>query len=82
VVHIDDKDLFQKYYSRGLAKRLIAYTKTAGANDLELTAIAHLKGLFGNEFTSKMQRMFTDVTLSEDLNKEFRKSIGKDIECK
>ncbi|KAJ3275912.1 Cullin-2 [Terramyces sp. JEL0728] len=70
-VYIDEKDLFQKFYMRSLAKRLLYNTSTS--NDIELSMISKLKEACGFEFTSKMQRMFTDVTLSDEINVEFKK---------
>ena len=66
--HFDDQDLFQKYYSRALAKRLI-FSKFS---DTERLALSHLKSLFGYEFTSKMQRMINDLTISSENMNEFK----------
>ncbi|KAJ3317831.1 hypothetical protein HDV06_001113 [Boothiomyces sp. JEL0866] len=74
-VYIDEKDLFQKFYMRSLAKRLLYNSSTS--NDIELSMISKLKDACGFEFTSKMQRMFTDVTLSEEINAEYKKVHGE-----
>ncbi|KAH6569972.1 hypothetical protein BASA60_007995 [Batrachochytrium salamandrivorans] len=68
--YIDDKDVFQKFYSRSLAKRLIH--STSFSNDCERVMISRLKTVCGYEYTSKLQRMFTDISLSEDLNVRFK----------
>ena len=39
--YIDDKDIFQKFYSRSLAKRLIQSSSIS--NDAEMTLISRLK---------------------------------------
>lgn len=67
--YIEDKDVFQKFYSRFLAKRLI---HTNPNLDKELDMIQHLKTLFGNEFTMKLQRMYTDYQTNDVLNDAFQ----------
>ncbi|KAI9336011.1 Cullin [Zopfochytrium polystomum] len=73
--YVDDQDVFQKFYSRMLAKRLIYGLSTS--DDLELNFIAKLKETAGVEYTSKIQRMFTDMTLSSDLSKQFHTSLER-----
>nr|XP_022308611.1 LOW QUALITY PROTEIN: cullin-2-like [Crassostrea virginica] len=67
--YLDDKDVFQRFYSRMLAKRLI-YGQSASM-DAEEAMINKLKQACGYEFTNKLHRMFTDVSISTSLNKEF-----------
>ncbi|KAF2072416.1 hypothetical protein CYY_006273 [Polysphondylium violaceum] len=67
--YIEDKDVFQDFYSKMLAKRLIHGTSTS--EDLEGTMIGKLKSTCGYEYTSKLQRMFTDMSLSRDLLDRF-----------
>lgn len=68
---IEDKDVFQTFYSKMLAKRLIHATSTN--EDWEGSMIAKLRQSCGFEYTSKLQRMFQDMSLSRDLLDEFRK---------
>ncbi|KAF9579538.1 Cullin-2, partial [Lunasporangiospora selenospora] len=68
--YIDDKDLFQKFYSRVLAKRLIFDSSVSA--EAEANMISRLKSACGVEYTSKLQRMFTDMTISSDLNTGFK----------
>lgn len=67
--YIDDKDVFQKFYSRMLAKRLIH--QQSQSMDAEEAMINRLKEACGYEFTNKFQRMFNDITVSTDLNNKF-----------
>ncbi|TPX61729.1 hypothetical protein PhCBS80983_g00954 [Powellomyces hirtus] len=67
--YIEDKDVFQKFYSRMLAKRLIHGTSIS--DDAEMNMISRLKTACGVEYTTKLQRMFTDTTLSSELNVNF-----------
>lgn len=57
--YISDKDIFQKCYSKMLAKRLI-HSQCISMENEELM-IQKIKSVCGYEFTSKLQRMFTDV---------------------
>lgn len=57
--YINDKDIFQKFYSKMLAKRLI-YCQYISL-DAEEIMINKLKQACGYEFTSKLHRMFTDI---------------------
>nr|CAH7735008.1 unnamed protein product [Callosobruchus chinensis] len=74
--YIDDKDVFQKFYSRMLAKRLIH--QQTQSMDAEEAMINRLKQACGYEFTSKLHRMFTDMTVSTDLNIKFNAWLKED----
>ncbi|KAJ8957892.1 hypothetical protein NQ318_001888 [Aromia moschata] len=74
--YIDDKDIFQKFYSRMLAKRLIH--QQTQSMDAEEAMINRLKQACGYEFTSKLHRMFTDMSVSSDLNNKFSAFLKQD----
>lgn len=67
--YLEDKDLYQRFYSRMLAKRLIYNLSTS--MDAEEAMINKLKQACGYEFTNKLHQMFTDMNISRDLNKKF-----------
>nr|XP_005994880.1 PREDICTED: cullin-2 isoform X2 [Latimeria chalumnae] len=71
--YIDDKDVFQKFYARMLAKRLIHGLSMS--MDSEEAMINKLKQACGYEFTSKLHRMYTDMSVSADLNNKFSNFI-------
>ncbi|EYC41776.1 hypothetical protein Y032_0557g3395 [Ancylostoma ceylanicum] len=71
--YIEDKDVFQKYYSKMLASRLILGFSVA--MDAEEAMINKLKQACGYEFTSKLSRMFTDIGLSNELADKFNKHL-------
>ena len=71
--YIEDKDVFQKFYSKMLAKRLVQHM--SASDDAEASMISKLKQACGFEYTSKLQRMFQDVGVSRDLNEQFRKHL-------
>ncbi|XP_018574636.1 cullin-2 isoform X2 [Anoplophora glabripennis] len=74
--YIDDKDVFQKFYSRMLAKRLIH--QQTQSMDAEEAMINRLKQACGYEFTSKLHRMFTDMSVSSGLNNKFNTFLKQD----
>lgn len=83
--YIDDKDVFQRYYSRFLAKRLV--NNASASEYAEESMISKLKQACGFEYTNKLQRMFQDITpYSKIINEKFRqwidnkqKSLGLDF---
>merc|ERR1719219_3299539 len=72
--YLDDKDVFQKFYSRSLGKRLIHIQ--SHSMDMEEAMINRLKQACGYEFTSKFHRMFTDILTADDLNSKFTTFLG------
>ncbi|KAG1681900.1 Cullin-1 [Nymphon striatum] len=74
--YIEDKDVFQKFYSKMLAKRLVQHM--SASDDAEASMISKLKQACGFEYTSKLQRMFQDIGVSKDLNEQFRTSLSED----
>ncbi|XP_063370675.1 cullin-1 [Cydia amplana] len=76
--YIEDKDVFQKFYSKMLAKRLVQHM--SASDDAEASMISKLKQACGFEYTSKLQRMFQDIGVSKDLNENFRKHMSNSSE--
>ncbi|XP_013379621.1 cullin-1 [Lingula anatina] len=71
--YIEDKDVFQKFYSKMLAKRLVHHM--SASDDAEASMISKLKQACGFEYTSKLQRMFQDIGVSKDLNENFKRHL-------
>ncbi|KIX05738.1 uncharacterized protein Z518_03710 [Rhinocladiella mackenziei CBS 650.93] len=76
--YIEDKDVFQKFYSRMLAKRLVHTSSVS--DDAETSMISKLKEACGYEYTNKLQRMFQDVQISKDLNTAYKDWHDKILE--
>ncbi|TPX08445.1 uncharacterized protein E0L32_010062 [Thyridium curvatum] len=76
--YIEDKDVFQKFYSRMLARRLV-HTSTS-SDDAETSMISKLKEACGFEYTNKLQRMFQDMQISKDLNDGFKDHLKQSLE--
>jgi hypothetical protein len=68
--YLEDKDVFQKFYSKMLARRLIF--ATSASDDHEANMITRLKEACGTDYTTKLQKMFQDMTLCKDLNEGFK----------
>ncbi|KAH8103781.1 Cullin-domain-containing protein [Phellopilus nigrolimitatus] len=71
--YIEDKDVFQNFYSTKLSKRLIH--GVSASDEAEASMISKLKEACGFEYTNKLQRMFTDMSLSKDLTDQFKEKM-------
>ncbi|KAJ1862309.1 ubiquitin ligase (cullin) of SCF [Coemansia sp. RSA 2703] len=63
-------DVFQKFYSQHLARRLV-YDQSVSSHGEEVM-ISKLKDVSGVDFTSKLQRMFLDMTVGKEMSEEFK----------
>ena len=77
--YIEDKDVFQKFYSQLLAKRLVH--SSSASEDSETSMISKLKEACGFEYTNKLQRMFQDIQISKDLNTSFKDVQDKNLDA-
>ncbi|CCU76160.1 putative cullin-3 [Blumeria hordei DH14] len=68
--YIQDKDIFERYYKKHLARRLLH--KKSESGDIEKQMISRMKQEIGNTFTSKLEGMFRDMTLSDELSSGYR----------
>lgn len=71
--YLQDKDLFQTYYQRHLARRLL-HGKSE-SYDVEKQIISRMKQELGQQFTSKFEGMFRDLTTSSELTSGYREHI-------
>lgn len=67
---IHGKDVFEAFYKKDLAKRLLV-GKSASV-DAEKAMLSKLKQECGGGFTSKLEGMFKDMELSKDINIAFK----------
>mmetsp|Transcript_24933 Transcript_24933/g.72123 ORF Transcript_24933/g.72123 Transcript_24933/m.72123 type:complete len:1025 (-) Transcript_24933:63-3137(-) len=63
--HIHSKDVFEAFYKRDLAKRLLLNKSVS--LDAERALVSKLKADCGGGYTAKMEGMFKDVELSRDV---------------
>merc|ERR1712198_696044 len=67
------KDVFEAFYKKDLAKRLLV-GKSASV-DSEKSMLSKLKAECGAGFTSKLEGMFKDMELSQDVNVAFNQHV-------
>ncbi|KAI3659183.1 hypothetical protein MP638_006965 [Amoeboaphelidium occidentale] len=70
---IPDKDIFERFYKQYLAKRLLLSKNVS--EDLERSVVAKLKSETGNQFTSKLEGMFTDIRISSENMTHFKQYL-------
>lgn len=70
---IHGKDVFEAFYKKDLAKRLLV-GKSASV-DAEKSMLSKLKQECGGGFTSKLEGMFKDMELSKDINVAFKQHL-------
>ncbi|XP_051869270.1 cullin-4A-like isoform X1 [Pristis pectinata] len=70
---IHGKDVFEAFYKKDLAKRLLV-GKSASV-DAEKSMLSKLKHECGAAFTSKLEGMFKDMELSKDIMIQFKQYI-------
>ncbi|KAJ9113817.1 hypothetical protein QFC19_000010 [Naganishia cerealis] len=71
--YIDDKDVFQKFYSKNLANRLVR--QRSASDEAEASMISKLKEVCGVDYTTRLQKMVQDVTLSKETTAEFKERM-------
>ncbi|KAF1317887.1 Cullin family protein, partial [Globisporangium splendens] len=69
--YLQDKDVFEEFYKSLLAKRLLNSRGTS--DEAEKIVISKLKAECGYQFTSRLEGMFKDMSISKDLMELFRK---------
>ncbi|KJZ73652.1 hypothetical protein HIM_06985 [Hirsutella minnesotensis 3608] len=72
--YLQDRDLFQTYYQRHLARRLL-HGKSE-SHDVEKQIISRMKQELGQQFTSKFEGMFRDLGTSSELTSTYRQHIS------
>jgi cullin 3 len=71
--YVQDKDLFERYYKKHLCRRLLMNKSVS--NEVEKQMISKMKIELGNNFTMKLEAMFKDMTISEELTSGFKKHV-------
>uniref|UniRef100_A0A5K3EIC7 CULLIN_2 domain-containing protein n=1 Tax=Mesocestoides corti TaxID=53468 RepID=A0A5K3EIC7_MESCO len=71
--YLQEKDIFERYYKQHLAKRLLL--SKCQSDDQEKSMIAKLMAECGGVFTSKLEGMFKDMTVSKTLMEEFMQTV-------
>eukprot|EP01059_Diplonema_ambulator_P031149 TRINITY_DN564_c0_g1_i12.p1 TRINITY_DN564_c0_g1~~TRINITY_DN564_c0_g1_i12.p1 ORF type:complete len:740 (+),score=200.99 TRINITY_DN564_c0_g1_i12:88-2307(+) len=72
--YLKDKDIFEKYHKGHLARRLLI--KGSACEEGELCFITKLKTEAGHQFTTKIEGMFNDMTVSKGNMDAFSEHVG------
>mmetsp|Transcript_16824 Transcript_16824/g.22614 ORF Transcript_16824/g.22614 Transcript_16824/m.22614 type:complete len:732 (-) Transcript_16824:417-2612(-) len=70
--YLQDKDIFENFYKQYLGKRLLSGRSVS--EDAERNMIAKLKTECGYQFTSKLEGMFTDMTISKEAMEQYTRA--------
>ncbi|KAJ0011656.1 hypothetical protein NQD34_012631 [Periophthalmus magnuspinnatus] len=70
---MQEKDVFERYYKQHLGRRLLSNKSVS--DDSEKNMISKLKTECGCQFTSKLEGMFRDMSISNTTMDEFRQHI-------
>ncbi|CAH7690496.1 cullin-4A [Phakopsora pachyrhizi] len=73
--HLNEKDLFEKYYKNHLAKRLL-FGKSI-SEDTERNMLIKLKVESGSAFTRDSEGMLKDIKMSDEMAKSFKEWCQK-----
>ncbi|KAB8234949.1 Cullin-3 [Aspergillus alliaceus] len=73
--YVKDKDLFEAYYKKHLSRRLLM--KRSVSMDAERQMISKMKMEVGNQFTQRLEAMFKDMTVSEDLTTSYKNHMRR-----
>lgn len=73
--YIQDKDMFERYYKRHLSRRLLM--RRSISMDAERQMISKMKMEVGNSFTQKIEAMFKDMAVSEDLSSNYKQHVAR-----
>jgi cullin 3 len=71
--YVQDKDLFERYYKKHLCRRLLMNKSIS--NEVEKQMISKMKIELGNNFTLKLEAMFKDMAISEELTAGYKKHV-------
>lgn len=71
--YVQDKDLFERYYKKHLCRRLLMNKSIS--NEVEKQMISKMKIELGNNFTMKLEAMFKDMTISEELTTGYKRHV-------
>ena len=72
--YLSDKDTFEKYYKTHLSKRLVQGKSVS--DDAEHGMLAKLKVECGIQFTRKMEGMFSDIKVSQDMTHQYQTYVS------
>ena len=69
--------MFEEFYARGLCRRLLL--KKSASYEAEKSMISKLKTECGDQFTTKVEGMLKDLTVSESFMNEYKTVKGEAV---
>jgi len=75
--HVTEKDMFERYYQKHLARRLL-HNKSENP-EAEKQMLSRMQSELGKSFTSKFEGMFKDMTTSEELTRDYQEYVHKNL---
>ncbi|OCT46399.1 Cullin-3-B [Cladophialophora carrionii] len=73
--YLANKDTFEIYYKRHMAKRLLM--KRSVSREMERQMLSKMKMKIGNQFTQKLEGLIRDTETSDDLNLKYKEHVQK-----
>lgn len=73
--YLANKDLFEIYYKKHMAKRLLM--KKSVSREMERQMLSKMKMKIGNQFTQKLEGLIRDTELSDNLSAQYRDYVNK-----
>lgn len=77
--YLEDKDIFEEFYRKMLAKRLIHHMSVG--DDAEAVMVSKLRHACGFGYTFKLNKMLQDIDVSKGLNKHFARHLDESNEA-
>lgn len=75
VQYLANKDKFETYYKKHMAKRLLM--KKSVSRDMERQVLSKMKMKIGNQFTQKLEGLIKDTELSDNLNAQYKEQVNR-----
>ncbi|EXJ90806.1 Cullin 3 [Capronia coronata CBS 617.96] len=73
--YLANKDLFETYYKKHMAKRLLM--KKSVSREMERQMLSKMKMKIGNQFTQKLEGLIRDTELSDSLSTQYKEYVNK-----
>ena len=73
--YLANKDTFETYYKRHMAKRLLL--KKSVSREMERQMLSKMKMKIGNQFTQKLEGLIRDTETSDDLGLKYKEYVQK-----
>ncbi|KAF4696696.1 Cullin-3 [Perkinsus olseni] len=75
--YLIDKDVFESYYRSSLCRRLLnSKPSAANVEEAEKLVVGKLRAECGQQYTSKLEGMLKDVSLSQDTSRSYSQSTS------